>query len=142
MTRQVTFDWQTNEDVYLHRAARHFSAVQDAAHHDASPIAPLSHPAFAYAAPSYAIYDDAPDAGAPIGDGERVLTLFALRALAVLLFALLAAGGAPMSPDQVDRAQIVQELTRHAGAGCRRVAKQRPRPIPSADRSRVFRIDG
>lgn len=111
MTRQVTFDWQTNEDVYLRRAARHFSAVQGAAYADALPVVQPSHPAFAYAGPSHAVYDDALDAGAPVRDGEREVTLFTLRALAVLLFVLLAAGGAPMSPDQVDRAQIERELT-------------------------------
>ena len=78
------------------------------------PRPPSSFPTkpFPYTGPSYAVYDDAPDAGAsPVRDGERALTLFVLRAMAALVFVLLAAGGAPTSPERVDRLTIERELS-------------------------------
>lgn len=111
MSQHISFDWRTGEDEYLRRAARHFSAVHQAAYAEAAPAFELSYETLPYAVPSYAVYDDAPDAGAPVRDGERALTLFALRAMAALVFVLLAAGGASTSPERVDRLAIERELT-------------------------------
>jgi hypothetical protein len=101
MAQQITFDWRTGEDEYLHEVTQHFDLNTLDDPHFTDP--------FDNEAP-YALPFDRSWAESPVRDGERALALFALRAVAALLFVIMAAGSAPMSPDQVVRQEIEREL--------------------------------